>query len=282
MSIRLMHSKSGQSALRKLLAWSSIMVGQVARVPLIFRTRRLQLFISLSLILGSLVSLPGCERRVQHSFLGSQASFAAPHVEILSQVEVDGLVIRKVESSCYVGEGNWGKSNGHHLELSGYFGAGSEEILTKMLMGFKQCENDEGALEPISIFLNGGGGRVTDGMALGRLFRFHGVITALTFGQVCEASCAGAFLGGASRYLWGDDSLLSFNAPFAARNEKAVECSGHEQSRALEAYAAEMLAEKAAKELIASTLRYCDSRKGMFLNHEAAASLGLLTDWDEH
>jgi ATP-dependent protease ClpP protease subunit len=276
-----MHSNSGQSTLMKLLAWFSIMGGRVLTVPLIFRARKLELVVSLSLILGSLVSLTGCERRVQHEILGSRASFAAPHAEILTQVEVDGLIIRKVESSCWLGE-DWGQSNGHHLELSGYFGAGSEEILTKMLMGFKQCENDEGALEPISIFLNGGGGRVTDGMALGRLFRFHGVITALTFGQVCEASCAGVFLGGAYRYLWGDDSLLSFNAPFAARNEKAVECSGHEQSRVLKAYAAEMLPEKAAKELMASTLSYCDSREGMFLNYEEAKSLGLLTDWYEH
>jgi hypothetical protein len=43
-----------------------------------------------------------------------------------------------------------------------------------------------------------------------------------------------------------------------------------------------MLPEKAAKELIASTLSYCDSREGMFLNYEEAKSLGLLTDWYEH
>ena len=280
MSIRLMHSNSGQSTLMKLLAWFSIMGGRVLTVPLIFRARKLELVISLSLILGSLVSLTGCERRVQHEILGSRASFAAPHAEILTQVEVDGLIIRKVESSCWLGE-DWGQSNGHHLELSGYFGAGSEEILTKMLMGFKQCENDEGALEPISIFLNGGGGRVTDGIAFGRLFRSHGVITELAGGQVCAASCAGAFLGGAERQLWAG-SLLSFNAPFAGRNEKSVECAGHEQSRALEAYSAEMLPEGAAKELIAYTLSFCDSREGMFLDHDEAASLGVLTDWYEH
>jgi hypothetical protein len=67
-----------------------------------------------------------------------------------------------------------------------------------------------------------------------------------------------------------------------ARNEKSVECAGHEQSRIMEAYAAEMLPEKAAKGLIASTLSHCDSREGMFLNYEQAASLGLITDWDEH
>ena len=280
MSIRLMHSNSGQSTLMKLLAWFSIMGGRVLTVPLIFRARKLELVVSLSLILGSLVSLTGCERRVQHEILGSRASFAAPHAEILTQVEVDGLIIRKVESSCWLGE-DWGQSNGHHLELSGYFGAGSEEALSKMLRNFRQCENDEGTLEPISIFLNGGGGRVTDGMALGRLFRYHGVITELTFGQVCAASCAGAFLGVAERQLWAG-SLLSFNAPFAGRNEKSVECAGHEQSRALEAYSAEMLPEGAAKELIAYTLSFCDSREGMFLDHDEAASLGVLTDWYEH
>ena len=274
MSIRLMRSRSGQSRLRKLLAWSSIMCGLVFRVSLSFRVRKLKLFISLNLILGSLIALPGCEKSVRHTILGSGASFVAPHAEILSQVEVDGLIIRKVVSSCWLGE-DWGESNGHHLELSGYFGAGSEETLTQMLKDFRQCENDEGALVPITIFLNGGGGRVTDGIALGRLFRFHGAITELAFEQICVASCAGAFLGGAERQLW-TNSLLSLNA------HGSVECAGHEQSRALEAYAAEMLPEKAAKELIASKLSYCDSGEDTFLNHEEAKSLGLLTDWYEH
>ena len=281
MSTRSMHSEIGQSALGKLLAWFSITGEQMSRGPSIFQARTLRLFISLSLISGGLLTSAGCERRVEHQLLKSSAYFVKPHAEILSQVEVDGLTIRKVESSCWLGE-DWGESNGHHLELSGYFGTESEETLSKMLRDAKQCENDEGALAPVAILLSGGGGRVTDGMALGRLFRRHGAITELVYGQVCTASCAGAFLGGAQRYLWGDDSLLSFNVPFIARNEKSVECAGHEQSRIMEAYAAEMLPEKAAKQLIASTLSHCDSREGMFLNNEQAASLGLLTDWDEH
>ena len=280
MSIRSMHSEIGQSALGKLLAWFSITGEQMSRVPSISQPRRLGLFISLSLISGGLLTSAGCERRVEHTLLGSRAYLIKPHAEILSQVEVDGLIIRKVESTCWLGE-DWGESNGHHLELSGYFGTDSEETLSKTLRDIKQCEDDEGALAPVTILLNGGGGRVTDGMALGRLFRRHGAITEVVYGQICAASCAGAFLGGAERELW-PDSLLSFNAPFAARNEKSVECAGHEQSRALEAYAAEMLSETAAKELIASTQSYCDSREGMFLNLEEAKSLGLLTDWYEH
>ena len=282
MSIRSMHSEIGQSALGKLQAWFSITGEQMSRIPSIFQPRRLRLFISLSLISGGLLTSAGCERRVKHEILESEAYFTRPHAAILSQIEVDGLVIRRVESSCFSGEGNWGESNGDHLELSGYFGTAPEEAINKMLKGFKQCENDEGGLEPVHIFLNGGGGRVTDGFALGRLFRRHGATTQLVFGQVCTASCAGAFLGGAQRYLLGDESLLSFNVPFMARNEKSVECAGHEQSRIMEAYAAEMLPEKAAKGLIASTLSHCDSREGMFLNYEQAASLGLITDWDEH
>jgi hypothetical protein len=276
-----MRSKSGQSALEKLQAWFSITGEQMSRVPSIFQSRRLRLFISLSLISGGVLTSAGCERQVKHEILDSDAFSTRPHAAILSQIEVDGLVIRRVESSCFLGEGNWGEGNGDHLELSGYFGTAPEEAINKMLKGFKQCENDEGTLEPISIFLNGGGGRVTDGIAFGRLFRSHGVITELTFGQVCAASCAGAFLGGAERQLWAG-SLLSFNAPFAGRNEKSVECAGHEQSRALEAYSAEMLPEGAAKELIAYTLSFCDSREGMFLDHDEAASLGVLTDWYEH
>lgn len=280
MSIRSMHGEIGQSALRKLLAWCSIKGVRTSRAPSFAQARTLGLFISLSLISVGLLTSAGCERRVQHQLLESSASFIKPHAEILSQVEINGLIIRKVESSCWLGE-DWGESNGHHLELSGYFGADSEETLSQMLRDIKQCEDDEGALAPVTILLNGGGGRVTDGMALGRLFRRHGAITELVHGQVCTASCAGAFLGGAERQLW-HDSLLSFNAPFAARNERSVECEGYEQSRTLEAYAAEMLPEKAAKELIASTLRYCDLREGMFLNYEEAKSLGLLTDWYEH
>lgn len=280
MSIKSMHGEIGQSALRQLLAWCSIKCVRTPRAPSISQARTLRLFISLSLISGGLLTSAGCERRVEHQLLESRAYFIKPHAEILSQVEVDGLIIRKVESSCWLGE-DWGESNGHHLELSGYFGTDSEETLSKTLRDIKQCEDNEGTLAPVTILLNGGGGRVTDGMALGRLFRRHGAITEVVYGQVCAASCAGAFLGGAARELW-PDSLLSFNAPFAARNEKSVECEGHEQSRAFEAYAAEMLPERAAKELIASSLSYCDSREGMFLNLEEAKSLGLLTDWYEH
>ena len=232
-------------------------------------------FYSLSLrfaLLSLALMVGGCEKEVRHSILGSHGYFKNNSVQIVSKETVDGLTVRRVRLSCDDGTSSFEE----WLELDGYYGDKSAEFLAALLLDLDACET-EGDTDPIPIvFMNGKGGRVMDGISIGRLLRQNGVEAVITWGQSCRASCAGAFLGASSRFMYGDSSL-HFNVPFEASFEKSVDCSDSEKWGELSDYAHEMLEEGVARALLDDIWEECDTQAGRAFKSTAASGIGVLS-----
>lgn len=224
-------------------------------------------------LFSSALMLAGCEKEVHHSILASRGGFTDNSIEIISTETIDGLTVRRVRSSC----DDDTSSVGEWLELDGYYGDKSADFLATLLPdldGFCGPEGDTD-LPPVA-FMNGKGGRVMDGISIGRLLRQNGVEAGLTWGQSCRASCAGAFLGASSRWMHGDSSL-HFNVPFEASFEKSVDCSDSEEWGELTDYAHEMLAEGVARALLDDIWEECDTQAGRAFKSTAALGIGVLS-----
>ena len=83
---------------------------------------------------------------------------------------------------------------------------------------------------------------MSDGYALGNLFRDYSIQTIVTGGQQCASSCAIAFLGGEFRNMYHDAQPL-FHAPYLT-NGIAIDCSDRGQVAGLENYYKSSLGEK--------------------------------------
>lgn len=75
------------------------------------------------------------------------------------------------------------------------------------------------------VFLNSNGGFVSDGLALGLLFRKNKVFTALDYDSECHSACFLAFIGGIERYqsasiLFEIPPVLTMHTPYYLKNGK--------------------------------------------------------------
>lgn len=224
------------------------------------------------LLLASVLS--GCEKEVYHTILASNAGFiSSDFVEIVSEETVDGLTVRRVRARC----DNDSTSYEEWLELDGYYGSQGAGLLAALLPDLSTCNEGDDTDHHTWVTLNGQGGTVMDGVLIGRLLRRHGVEAGLTWGQSCRASCAGAFLGAESRFMYGDASL-HFNVPFEASYERSIDCTDKNEWDALRDYTSEMLEQVVASELLNGISEECENPAGRLFNRASAQSIGLLSE----
>ena len=223
------------------------------------------------ILLLSFVFLAGC-LGPRHNILGSDGYGYNQKGEILSDIIVDGLHIRHVrllnDTDCVSGFSE-------HLELVGPIGPDSTTVLERMLPRLHECYDEQGTRIVNSVFMSSGGGYLSDGFKLGRLFREHSTATRVTSGQNCSSSCAIAFLGGDFRTLNGDATLM-FHAPYISHNFFNIDCSNTGQVGELRRYYIEMLGQETGDILLERTMRYCSASNGWTVNADAAEVFGLL------
>lgn len=207
----------------------------------------------------------------RHNIIGSDGWGFSQRSEVLLDVIIDDLRIRHVRLFD-----NVGCSNGYseHLEIVGTIGPDSTEAIGRILPKLHKCINNEGIRIVNSIYMSSGGGLLSDGFKLGRLFRSHSTSTHITGGQYCASSCAIAFLGGDFRFMNGNARLM-FHAPYIT-NIYGLDCSDRGQVKDLKNYYIEMLGQEAGNYLLSRTMDHCSVSEGWTLNAHVAELFGLL------
>ena len=163
-----------------------------------------------------------------------------------------------------------------HLEIAGEIGPDSTAAIVRLLPKMHKCETSEGTWIVNAVYLSSGGGYLSDGYALGKLFRKYQVQTIITGGQQCASSCAIAFLGGKFRNMFYDAQLL-FHAPFLT-NGITIDCSDRGQVAGLEEYFKSSLGNKNGQFLLERTMSYCSALDGWILNADGAKLFGITTE----
>lgn len=167
-----------------------------------------------------------------------------------------------------------------HLEIDGQIGPDSTEALSRLLPKLPKCIDGDGTWLANRVYLSSRGGLLSDGFALGRLFRKYQMETVITYGQECSSSCAIAFLGGIYRSM-RDDAKLMFHAPYTTNqywDRVAIDCSDYGQVSDLADYYKFALGAEAGNYLKDRTMSYCSRSDGWTLNADGAQLLGLLND----
>ena len=223
-------------------------------------------------LLFTLFMLTGCKER--HVISGSDGwGFSASlDPEVITDVKVDDLSIRKVRrksDTCVSGYIE-------HLEIHGSIGKDSTTAIGIILPQLEECRDAKGTRIVNSVYMSSGGGLLSDGFKLGRLFRANSTKTIVTGGQTCSSSCAIAFLGGVFRGMNGDGKLM-YHAPYISGNFGfGINCSDRGQVSELRNYYTEMLGEKTGMFLLDRTMQYCSSTDGWTINGDAAEIFGIL------
>ena len=118
--------------------------------------------------------------RAFHTILGSDGmGFFVDEVrlKVHRDIRVSGLRIRHssmANSICRSGRADF-------LELQGQIGSDSTEIVRRILTSLTPCiDPNDGSKQSIIVYLDSSGGLMSDGIALGRIFRQEGVALLLT------------------------------------------------------------------------------------------------------
>lgn len=224
------------------------------------------------IILLTLFFLSSCSEP-RHKILGTNYGWSAKDNQILLDASIGKLRVRHVRRSeelCVEGYHE-------HIEIAGEIGPDSTAAIGRLLPKLKRCTNKKNGNNMVnSVFLSSGGGYLSDGYALGNLFKEYKVQTIITGGQSCSSSCAIAFLGGRFRSMFYDAKLL-FHAPYTS-NGIAIDCSDTGQVAGLKKYYQNALGQKDGKFLLDRTMSYCSSSSGWTLNSDGAKLFGITTD----
>ena len=209
----------------------------------------------------------------RHEILGTNYGWSAKDSQILLDAAIGKLRVRHVRRSVeFCVEGYH-----EHLEIEGEIGPDSTAAIGRLLPKLKRCTDKKNGNNIVnSVYLSSGGGYLSDGYALGNLFKQYKVETVITGGQNCSSSCAIAFLGGRFRSMYYDAKLL-FHAPYTS-NGIAIDCSDTGQVAGLKKYYQNALGQKDGKFLLDRTMSYCSSSSGWTLNSDGAKLFGITTN----
>jgi hypothetical protein len=199
-----------------------------------------------------------------HTVLGAN-TYGWFSAKVIRDVKVDKLRVRHVRVSSDTCTSGYKE----HLEIDGEIGPDSTAAIERLLPQISKCVNTEGVNIVPLVYLNSFGGYLSDGYALGELFREYSVQTVIVDGQVCASSCAIAFLGGKYRRMWRDDSILLFHSPYTTSGI-GIDCSDTGQVAGLKKYYRNVLGEKDGDYLLSRTLSYCSSSSGWAIKKDAA------------
>jgi len=206
-----------------------------------------------------------------HTILGSNYGWSRSGIQILLDAQIDKLRVRQVrmpDNDCVVGYTE-------HLEIAGEIGPDSTAAIARLLPQLSRCNNAQGVHVVNTVYLSSGGGYLSDGYALGELFKKYSIQTSVTNNQICASSCAIAFLGGRYRTMTGSAKLM-FHAPYTG-NRLAIDCTDRGQVSELRNYYVSVLGENDANFLLDRTLSYCSANSGWTLNADGAKLFGITT-----
>ena len=234
-------------------------------------------FISILVLLSGCTSSGSSAKSDFHTILGSADwgyAIAEVGLKVHRDIRAGELRIRQISmevSACKSNRGNF-------LELQGRIGPDSTEIVRRVFADLTPCIDRESGLEHSTlVFLDSSGGLMTDGIALGRMFRQEGVQAAITKGQTCASACALAFLGGIDRVMHKDDARLVFHAPYV-QTLGGIDCSDRGQVEIIKQYFTEMLGPVNGEYVFDRNQAYCSDSEGWELNLDAAKVFGIVPD----
>jgi ATP-dependent protease ClpP protease subunit len=174
-------------------------------------------------------------------------------------------------NTCYSGYKN-------KLIVEGTIGPDSSFAVERLLQQIAPCADRNGiVIEPTIVSLKSGGGFLKDGYSLGRTLRKFNTSTLVENDSICASSCAVAFLGGASRSLEENGSIL-FHAPYLKINsyqpKPDIKCTKDKKLlKDLLDYYSEMLGDEAGKRIFDRTMWYCSAEDGWIVTGGNAAKL---------
>jgi len=228
---------------------------------------------SVNMFLLIFLAMAACSEPPRHYILGSAShGWDGTETEILLDAKIDQLEVRHVRRRS----SNCARGHTDHIEIAGRIGKDSTAALERLLPKLDDCILANGNRAVNKVFLSSGGGLLSDGYALGRLFKKYQVETVVTGGQKCASSCAIAFLGGTFRTMNFDAELL-FHAPYLNKGV-AIDCSDRGQVAGLLKYYKQMLGNKEGSYLLERTMSYCSATEGWTLNSGGAELFNIVTD----
>ena len=272
-------------------------------------THHVVLFVFAILLCG--MSLSSCAIYTGRSILGGTSQFTEGRYQIISDFKISDLQIRHVRRLDVPKEECHNDGVLDHIQLSGPINADATYVVDKLLESIKnstRCNSytplygnpSRGVgrdifpygipniyhTRPVAVYLHSRGGDLRDGYALGEVFRKHRARTIVSYGGECLSSCATAFLGGYSRSM-SQNSTLLFHAPYTRENNfsRDIVCisesdpllDGVSATEELKGYFVRMLRQKEGNLLYQRTMSYCSNTSGWSLNPNAARLFGLLT-----
>ncbi len=229
----------------------------------------------------------------RHVILGSNTQMSDPEtITVVMDITVSDLRIRHAKSDgprpydCNYGTLEW-------IELSGPINEDTTEVLKRLFERADHCRiaQHDSKTSGMDIWLNSRGGTLSDGFAIGRLFRELEIETMITLDQECASACAIAFLGGTARTMHGNTSTstpnqtearIIFHSPYREASSNMIDCSSREEMAELRNYYEEMLNAGTGELLFNRTMDNCDAAGGWALNPGAAELFGLLKGTDKY
>lgn len=232
-----------------------------------------------SMVIPTILLLIGCTSVGPHNSLGHHAILGSTYgwsddiTEVVTDIRIDDLRIRRVrvsDSYCLLGYSE-------HIELDGPIGPDSSEIVDRLLSDIPICMNLDKELPavPKTVYLNSQGGHLADGYRMGEIFQSNKARTIITEKQVCASACAIAFLGGMQRYMLYDARLI-FHAPYIDTGI-GIECADDKQATPLRAYLVDKLGKNNGEFVLQRTMSYCSADSGWTLNSDAATLFDITT-----
>ncbi|NRP53651.1 MULTISPECIES: hypothetical protein [unclassified Marinobacterium] len=230
----------------------------------------------LSLIAFAL-ALQGCfSASGFHKIAGSNVGFKNSNeidYRVDKEVVTGELTVRLVSHRAE----NCENGRDYHLELNGAIGPDATRAVKLILDSLPKCFRTDASLRGSGtwVFMNSGGGRLVDGIELGRLFRERRIPVSLVKGQICASSCAVAFIGGSQREMEPNTELF-FHSPYRFKFNGGISCVDRNDIRILELYFNDMLGNKNGEYAFRRMMDYCSTSDGWVLNKDAARTFGLL------
>ena len=190
--------------------------------------------------------------------------------------QIDGLMVIKKSARVPLARCNSG--NLHVITLRGMIGPDSSFTLEKLLEESLPCSDSAGnVFKPVTVNLESGGGLLEDGYSLGKTLRKFRAKTVISDDKTCASSCAVAFLGGETRVV-SDQGTILFHAPYFNRvnmlGNVDPDCEvGEAELLGMENYYEEMTSNAVATRLFDRTMRYCSAEDGWTITGGDAAQL---------
>jgi len=244
-------------------------------------TRHVGLIVGAILLCG--MTLSSCATHTDRAILGGTAWFTEGRYQIISDIKISELQIRRVRELGIQGCGSRSEVY-DHIQLYGPINADATYVVERLLetiMNSNRCTNPANRTKyVVSVYLHSWGGYLRDGYELGELFRRYRAQTWIPYGGECFSACATAFLGGTFRKMT-ETSTLMFHAPYKQENNfsRDIVCASEEGgsvTEELRRYFVKMLNQRTGDLLHQRTMSYCGSNTGWFLNPDAARLFGLL------